>query len=140
LNSDGLIAQALHQHHQMGRRFNEFLVKTRAKPFTDFLVDRRAVEAADLNFTLGCGTTTMVRNRSAGTTLIAKLALLGAILRYHTSINGIPVDAQVRRDVSETEQGQVPAAQCSSSRLSFLGLLARAGVKYVAAGRRHANK
>jgi hypothetical protein len=96
LNSDGLIAQALHQHHQMGRRFNEFLVKTRAKPFTDFLVDRRAVEAADLNFTLGCGTTTMVRNRSAGTTLIAKLALLGAILRYHTSINGIPVDAQMR--------------------------------------------
>src|ERR1700710_1737766 len=46
---------ALHQPHQIGRRFNGSLVQTRAKPFTDFLADRSAMEAADLSLSLGSG-------------------------------------------------------------------------------------
>jgi hypothetical protein len=53
VHSDGLIAQALQQPHQMRRRFNGSLIQTRAKPLTDFLADRCAMEAADLSVSLG---------------------------------------------------------------------------------------
>ena len=39
----------------MRRRFNGSLVQTHAKPFTDFLADRCAMEAADLSVSLGSG-------------------------------------------------------------------------------------
>jgi len=53
LNSAGLIAQALHQPQQMGRRFRGSLIQTHAKPFTDFLADRCAMEVADLSTNWG---------------------------------------------------------------------------------------
>jgi hypothetical protein len=50
-----LIAQALHQPHQVSRRFNGSQVQTRAKPFTDFLADRCPMEAPDLSLSLWSG-------------------------------------------------------------------------------------
>lgn len=52
VDSDGLIGQALQQRRQMRRYFNGSLIQTRAKPFTDFLADRCAMEAADLSVSL----------------------------------------------------------------------------------------
>jgi hypothetical protein len=48
----GLIAQLSHQHHQIWRHSNGLLAQTDDKPFTDFLAERRVMDAADLNVTL----------------------------------------------------------------------------------------
>jgi hypothetical protein len=48
LGSAGFIAQSSHEQYQIRRRSNGLLVQTRAKPFTDFLAKRHAVDAADL--------------------------------------------------------------------------------------------
>lgn len=54
-NSSGLIVETSHQPQQVSWRIGEIPIQIGAKPFANFLTERRTMQAADLTIALGRG-------------------------------------------------------------------------------------
>src|ERR1700761_4847451 len=67
-DSSGLIAQSSDEHRQMRRHLSRLQVQENAKPFADFLAERRAMDASDLAVTFGCGISHEASSLLAGST------------------------------------------------------------------------